>query len=206
MAKKSGIDLKNNLFGLIKFVIFLFLIPVVAAVTIAFNKDISELKTVYHHSFEWGVFTYVLLHLFLSDLIWLYKFGQGMVSELFKFWEPLAKVAPYVFPIYTVLTMGAYYVVVRTMHIGPNNGWWFFVIGFTLAMHMIMTAKEMYEADTSSFKPHYLFEMSLVYILVILLMVQLLNVTAWRFSVVAFSQTVFDLTRNFYFLIYFKLF
>jgi hypothetical protein len=208
MAKKSSkaVDIRGGAFGLIKFIIFVFLIPVVAAVTIAFRKDISELKSIYHHSFEWGVFTYVVLCLFLSDLVWLYKFGQSIVSELFKFWDPFAKVAPYILPIYTMLAMGAYYLVVRIGNVGPNNGWWFFVIGFTFAMHVIMSARELYEADGNTFKPNYLFEISLVYILVIMLMVQLLNVTAWKFSVVAFAQTVIDLTRNFYQLIYFKIF
>jgi hypothetical protein len=208
-SKSSGglkLDFKGGFFGLIKFVCFVFLIPVLAAVTIAFRKDVSELKTIYHHSFEWGIFTYVLLHLFLSDLVWFYKFGQGMAAELFKFWNPLATVAPYILPIYTTIIMGAYYLVVRVMDVGPNNGWWFFAIGFTLAMHLIMTARELYEGDTSTYKPNYLFEMSLVYILVILLMVQLLNFTAWKFSVIGFTQTVCDLTWNFYQLIYLKFF
>jgi hypothetical protein len=207
MAKKSSsIDFKGGFFGLIKFVIFILIIPVLFAVTIAFHKDVSELKTIYYHSFEWGIFTYVVLNFFLSDLVWLYKFGQSIVAELLKFWEPFAKVGPYIFPIYTMLIMGAYYLVVRIMNVGPNNGWWFFAIGFTLAMHLIMSARELYEADVSSFKPNYLFEMSLVYILVIMLMVQLLNVTAWKFSVIAFAQTVIDLAHDFYKNIYFRIF
>jgi hypothetical protein len=206
MAKKSNVDLQGGFWGLIKFVIFILIIPVLAAVTIAFRKDISELKSIYHHSFEWGVFTYVVLNFFVSDLVLLYKFGQSTVIEIFKFWDPFAKVAPYIIPIYTLLIMGAYYIVVRIMNVGPNNGWWFFAIGFTLAMHIIMSARELYEADTSSFKPNYLFEMSLVYILVIMLTVLLLNVTAWKFSVIAFAQTVIDLSYDFYQNIYFRVF
>jgi hypothetical protein len=206
MAKKSSVNVAAGFFGFIKFVFFVFLIPVLIAVTVAFRKDVSELKTIYHHSFEWGICAYVILFCFLSDLVWLYKFGQSIVVEVFKFWEPFAKVAPYIFPIYTLLTMGAYYVVVRLLNVGPNNGWWFFAIGFTFAMHLIMTARELYEGDTSSYKPNYLFEMTLVYILVILLMVELLNITAWKFSVIAFAETVIDLARDFYQNIYFRIF
>jgi len=207
MAKKtSSINVAGSFFGFIKFLFFILLVPVLFAVTIAFRKDVSELKSIYYHSFEWGVLTYVIVHFFLSDLIWLYKFGQSIVAELFKFWDPIAKVAPYIVPIYTLLTMGVYFLVVRVMNVGPNNGWWFFAIGFTFAMHIVMSARELYEADTSSFKPNYLFEMSLVYILVILLMVQLLNITAWKFSLITFAQTVADLTVGFYQNIYFRIF
>jgi hypothetical protein len=210
MAKKQkskpSVDFSGGIFGLIKFVIFVLLIPVLGAVTIAFRKDVSELKTIYHYSFEWGIFTYVVVNLFLNDLMGVYKFGQGMVSEVFKFWDPFAKVAPYIMPIFTLITMGAYYVVVRILNIGPNNGWWFFAIGFTLALHLVMSARELYEADGSSYKPNYLFEMSLVYIVVILLMVELLNATAWKFSVIAFAQTVVDLAYDFYKNIYFRIF
>ena len=206
MAKKSQAKFTNGISELIKFVFFVLVIPLIAAVTISFQKELSELKTVYHHSFEWGIVTYSILYFFLCDLVWLYKFGQSVSGEILRIWEPLAKVMPYIFPIYTVLTVGAYYIVVRVLGMGPNQGWWFFVMGFTFAMHLIMTARELYEEDTSLFKPNYLFEMTLVYVLDVFLMVQLLNATAWKFSLVAFAQTVIDLTRDFYTIIYLRIF
>ena len=206
MAKKSQSSFRNGIAEFVKFIFFVLMIPLIAAVTISFQKELSELKSVYHHSFEWGVFSYAVLYFFLCDLVWIYKFGQSVSAEILRFWDPLAKVMPYIFPIYTVLTVGAYYIVVRILGMGPNQGWWFFVMGFTFAMHLIMTARELYEEDISLYKPNYLFEMTLVYILDVFLMVQLLNATAWKFSLVAFAQTVADLTRDFYTIIYLKFF
>ncbi len=206
MAKKIKSNFGSGIWEFMKFIFFILMIPLIAAVTISFQKELSELKSVYHYSFEWGVFAYAVLYFFLCDLVWLYKFGQSISAEILRFWDPLAKVMPYVFPIYTVLTVGAYYIVVRILGMGPNQGWWFFVMGFTFAMHLIMTARELYEEDTSLYKPNYLFEMTLVYVLDVFLMVQLLNATAWKFSLVAFAQTVLDLTRDFYTIIYLKFF
>ena len=199
---------KNNnfIFEFIKFVLFLLAIPVIAAVTISFQKEILELKISQHYAFNRGLFTYALLNFFLTDLTLIYKFGQSISAELFRFWEALAKVAGYIFPIFTVVTVLGYYIVVRVLHIGVDQAWWFFAIGFTFAMHLIMTARELYETDTSLFKPNYLFEMTLVYILDIFLMVELLNATAWKFSLVGFAQTVLDLTIDFYHTAYFKFF
>lgn len=206
MAPKPRPNARNSIAEFVKFFFFVLMIPLIAAVTISFQKELSELKSIYHHSFEWGVFSYAVLYFFLCDLVGLYKFGQSVSGELLRFWDPLSKVMPYIFPIYTVLTVGAYYMVVRVLGMGPNQGWWFFVMGFTFAMHLIMTARELYEEDSTLFKPNYLFEMTLVYVLDIFLMVQLLNATAWKFSLVAFAQTVFDLTHDFYLIIYLKFF
>ena len=206
MAKKTSIDYKNGFFALFKFAFFIALIPFIAALTISFQKEISELKYVYHQSFYYGIWVYVLLNFFVTDMNWLYKFGQAVAYEFFRFWDPLSKVTPYVFPVFTFVFVGIYYVGVRILGQYPNSSVWFFMIGLTFAMHMIMTARELYEADQASFKPNYLFEMSLVYIVNILMMVQLLNTTAWKFSLFAFVQTALDLTQNFYRLIYFRIF
>ena len=63
MAKKTSIDYKNGFFALIKFAFFIALIPFIAALTISFQKEISELKYVYHQSFYYGIWVYVLLKL-----------------------------------------------------------------------------------------------------------------------------------------------
>jgi hypothetical protein len=206
MAQKTGMDYKGGVFALIKFVVFVVLIPFIAAVTISFQREISELKYIYHHSFYYGIWVYVLLNLFVTDLNWLYKFGQAISSEIFRFWDPLSRVTPYVIPIFTLFFVGVYYLFVRVLGQLPNSGLWFFVIGLTFAMHIIMTARELYEADQATFKPNYLFEMTLVYIVNILFMVQLLNTTAWKFSLFAFGQTALDLTENFYRLLYTRFF
>lgn len=206
MAQNTGADHKGGFVALIKFIVFIALIPLIAAVTISFQREISELKYVYHHSFYSGILVYVLLNLFLTDLNWLYKFGQGITHELFRFWDPLSKVMPYIFPIFTLIFVAMYYVCVRVLGQFPNSWIWFFLIGLTFAMHIVMSARELYEADMVAFKPNYLFEMTLVYIVDILIMVQLLNTTAWRFSLFAFGQTALDLTCNFYRLIYVRLF
>lgn len=206
MAQQAGVDFRGGLFSLIKFVLFLVSIPFIAAVTISFQREIFELKSVYHHSFYWGVLAYVLLNLFLTDLNWLYKFGQAITYEFFRFWDPLAKVLPYVIPIYTLLFLGAYYLSTQMLGQFINSPFWFFMIGLTFAMHIVMAARELYEADRAVFKPNYLFEMMLVYIVNILIMVQLFNVTALRFSLFAFVQTVMDLTQNFYRLLYLRFF
>ena len=45
MAKNASIDYKGGMFALIKFAVFIVLIPFIAAVTISFQKELSELKT-----------------------------------------------------------------------------------------------------------------------------------------------------------------
>lgn len=206
MPKKTSIDYKGGMFALIKFAVFIVLIPFIAAVTISFQKEISELKYVYHHSFYQGIGVYVLLNLFVTDLNWLYKFGQGVAMEFFRFWDPLSKVTPYLLPVFTFIFIGLYYLCVRVLGYYPNSGIWFFMIGLTFAMHLIMTARELYEADDALFKPNYLFEMSLVYIVNLFMMAQLLNSAAWRFSLFAFAQTALDLTQNFYRVLYMRFF
>lgn len=198
MTQKTTIDFKGGIFALIKFAVFIVLVPFLAAVTISFQREISELKYVYHQSFYLGVWAYVLLNFFLTDLNWLYKFGQAVANEFFRFWDPLAKVTPYVIPIFTLVVVGVYYLCVRVLGYFTNSSVWFFMVGLTFAMHVIMSARELYEADEAAFKPNYLFEMSLVYVVNILIMVQLLNSTAWKFSLFSFVQTAIDLTVNFY--------
>lgn len=181
MTEKSFLRISSGAAGLIKFVVLLLLIPTLAALAIAFQKEIWNLKHVYQHALNAGVLYYVISNFFVYDFQGFYKFGQGMTSEIFRFWSLLSRVVGYVIPIYTIIVIALYYLVDRIFKIGTNDEMWFFLIGFTMAMHVVMTARELYEDDENTFKMNYLFAMALIFIAEVFLLVQCFNVLMLRY-------------------------
>ncbi|MCX5679220.1 MAG: hypothetical protein NTZ95_00865 [Candidatus Omnitrophica bacterium] len=172
---------------IIKFVIGILAIPVAIGTTQAFYNNIlliSELASSLN-LFIWGIVAYVVLHLLFYKPTFLYVLGHeavhagtswimgGKVKE-FKVSKEggavttdktnvLVELSPYFVPIYAIVIAVIYFVVAASYNI--NGATFVFLIGFTLAFHIISTIEVMKIRQPDIVKSGYIFSIIFVYVL-----------------------------------------
>jgi hypothetical protein len=198
--------LVHKIVGVIKFLLFLLLIPLISGMTAAFLQAIAGLSLAQSRAVSLGLFVYLIMHFFLWELEGVYQYGKRLVGDIFRFFDPLVAVAPLVLPIYTLLLIIIFYFVQFFYKNQDVSTCFLFFISFTFTMHMIFTARDLRSQDDSPIKPNYLFSMAFVYFVNLALIALLLHVTFDHFSFVTFFQKTSHISGEMYRAAYHQLF
>ncbi|NLE64823.1 MAG: hypothetical protein GX606_02770 [Elusimicrobia bacterium] len=182
----SGV--KGAFYLLLKVLIAALVAPLIYASTVAFGREVATLSGSVRLALAQGVLIYVFLKFFVYDFAHVYKFGQGLVTGLFQFLKPLVNVAPYLVPVYTMIALIVFAVLNATGKMGEWHGIFYALIAGTFAMHLILTAQDLYTKDTTPGKPTYFFGMGLVYIFDVFVLALIMNVTLPGFDFVRFFK------------------
>ncbi|MDP2913069.1 MAG: hypothetical protein Q8N91_03575 [Candidatus Omnitrophota bacterium] len=172
---------------ILKFLAGVLSVPIAFAVTMAFYNNILMIKELSGSLdlFLWGIASYVVLHLLFYKPTYLYCLGHEAVHagmawvfggkiKSFKVSEEGGSVAtdksnivielsPYFIPIYAIVISVIYFVVSSSYNI--NSSLFVFLIGFTLALHMVSTIEVMKIRQPDIMKSGYFFSITMVYIL-----------------------------------------
>ncbi len=172
----------NAVAGFIKFILFVLLLPVLAATVLGFNNELSKMPQDFYATFLKGIFIYLLIHLFVVEPEPVYEYGHKIMQSIFKFVEPLVEVAPFFLPIYSLLLLVLFYFT----NLFVKNDFlpyvFVFLISFTLTMHMVFTARRLREEDNNAAKASYLFFMSLIVIVNVFILAMMFNLIFQDFS------------------------
>lgn len=174
----------------IKLAIGVLVIPIAFGISIAFYNNVITIKELAGSLkyLLWGVTGYVVLHLLFYRPTYLYVLGHEAVHagiswifggkiKSFKVSEKGGSVAtdktntvvelgPYFVPIYAIIISAIYFVVASSYNI--NGSIFIFLIGFTLAFHVISTVEVMKIRQPDIMKSGYLFSIVMAYVLNIL--------------------------------------
>ncbi|MBF0484898.1 MAG: hypothetical protein HQL16_00120 [Candidatus Omnitrophica bacterium] len=198
--------MKDTLFLILKFVFALIILPVVVALTFAFQNELATFEPALRHTLWQGMVTYVLLRFFVYDFSAVYAFGQGIVTSVFQFLKPLVNAAPYVLPIYTILVLLVYAVISVMGKLSGYESVFIFLFAFTFTMHIVLTAQDLYKKDSIAGKPNYFFSMILVYIFDVFFMALLMSLILKGFSFTHFFQGLTGTSADIYRMIFKQLF
>lgn len=204
----------------IKFLAGLLAIPLMIAVTNAFYVNIisvAELSGILKY-FLWGVGSYIGLHLLFYKPTYVYVLGHEAVHAVtswvmggkissFKVSKEggsvsttktnaVVELSPYFIPIYAIVIMAIYFVVSYSYAI--SGGTFVFLIGFTMALHVIMTIEVMKTRQPDMIKSGYLFSIVFVYVLNIIILALLFSLLFHTFSAKKFFIDSFEYSRGVY--------
>ncbi len=166
----------------------------------------TQLPSDLRQCFILGILVYLLVHVFIYEPQPIYQYGQNMVTAIFQFFSPLVKVAPLVLPIFSIFFIIALYVgtlVFKSAQLGQGL---IFLVGFTLTMHMVMTAKILRNKDSNTIKPNYFFSMSLIYSFNIFILALLFDLALKDFSFYHFFTSATQATGAIYGAVFHQLF
>ncbi len=172
---------------LIKFVIGVLIIPLAVAVSVAFYRNVMLIKELANsmNCFLWGIASYATLHLLFYKPTYIYVLGHEAVHagmawvfggkiKSFKASKDGGSVAtdksntaielgPYFIPIYTAIIAFIYFVIAASYNIDGRI--FVFLIGFTLAFHIISTVEVMKVRQPDIMKSGQFFSVVFVYLL-----------------------------------------
>ncbi|MFA5500293.1 MAG: hypothetical protein WC404_04350, partial [Candidatus Omnitrophota bacterium] len=171
----------------VKFMIGVLALPVAYAVTKAFYDNFTVIQDVAANMryFGWGMAGYAVLHLLFYKPAYMYVLGHEAVHagmawifggkiKSFKVSEEggsvgtdktnfVIELAPYFIPIYTTIIAVIYFIVSQSYKI--NGAVFLFLIGFTLAFHLVSTVEIMKIKQPDIIKSGYVFSIVMVYII-----------------------------------------
>ncbi|GEM_PF-881597 len=186
------------LISMLQFILAVLLIPVLYTSIQNFVQYFSAYPEVYKEFFLWGVVALVFMHLFICKPLAVYQFGENVISGLFKFASPLDRFFSFIFPFYLISVFLVMYVIMVLFKTSRFDPYFMFFAGFAFAMQMIFVAQEIQEEESSTLKPTYLFSMSLISILNILLLVLLFDLILKKFTFPQFSLAIYNDARGIY--------
>ena len=180
--------------------------PIVYAVSICFAQEFVKLEPLVTHSFAWGAAGFLIVYLFIWEPVVLYKKGQRILEIIFRFFAPLVKVAPFVLPIYTILIFLLYFILVSFTDIQKFLAAFLFGVGFSLALHLVFSAKTLRSKQGDSLKANYIFGFAWIYILDIFILASFFNCVFENFSFLSFFNGSCQLAKNAYLVVFNQLF
>jgi hypothetical protein len=193
---------KEIIWTILKIFGFLLVLPLIIAFFIAFQTQILSLPVNKEAWMLWGAGSYIALNLFVYDFKNVYDSGKSLVEKM----SPQFKPAGYVVPLLTIFLMAVYGIVWLLGRGVSCQPYFLFAIAFTFAMHLILTAHEIYQSDNSVLKAHYLLTFGAVLIANLFIISLLLAWVIPEYSLVGFIKSLTSHAFHLYTSVYKALF
>jgi hypothetical protein len=194
--------MKDIFIVILKIFGFLLILPLILAFFIAFQTQVLLLPVNKEAWILWGAGTYIAIYLFIYDFKQVYDFGKSLVEKAITFFKP----AGHVFPVFTFFLIIVYVIALIIGRGSALQPYFLFAIAFTIAMHLVLTAREIYQADNSVFKAHYLITFGAILIANLFIVSLLLAWAIPEYSFVGFIKSLASRTFHLYSSVYKALF
>ena len=181
----------RGFFGILKLIAFVLILPVIIAVIIGFHRELHAVAGD-GRLFWWGVIAYTIFHLFIFTPQDIYRFWQGVFMEICSFAGNAANMIVQAVPIITTVLLLIYFLAVVIFDQRWAQETMIFLTGFTLALHVILSAQELYESDETHLKGHYLLNLGVIFIVNMLILAGLLDLAFKKFSFMSFWDAAFQ--------------
>lgn len=155
--------MKYILVIVLKSILFLILMPAAIALTQGFITQMSAVPEILSSYFIWGIFSFLIIHLFFVRMSNIYKYGKSLVAQLFQFSPPISQWAQHLVSIYTIVILVVLYLMELILRNGEYGRYFVFFAGFSLTLHFVFASQELREQDTNVVKPNYFFSMLLMF-------------------------------------------
>ena len=170
----------RKLFGITKFILGVCTLPFVYSVSVGFLTEFQTVKSPLHTYFWAGVISMVIVYLFVWEPVVVYTKGQKLLEFVFNYLKPLVRVAPYLLPIYTIVVV-VFYLILAAFG-NTDTRLFMFLLGLTMALHLIFSAKTMRGKKEDFLKGNYIFGFSLIYIINLGLLAFCMSIAFNQFS------------------------
>lgn len=203
-GKISGFS--GKAFGIIKFILGICLLPLVYSSSVSFVNEFALIEKSLQSCFWSGVISLLVVYLFILEPAIIYAKGQKLLELFFSFFKPLVKVAPYLLPIYTILLFILYWSFSLISQNPAVIKTFIFLFGFSIAFHLVFSAKTMRSKQGDFLKSNYIFGFSFIYIVNLMLLALCLNLIFKEFSFVNFFNCSFQIAKNIFYAVFKQLF
>jgi hypothetical protein len=199
-------ELYSKLFGVIKFILGVCLLPLVYSSSVAFLGQFGLIEKNLQDCLWSGVITFLIIYLFIWEPAPIYTKGHQILELVFNFFKPLVKVAPFLLPIYTIVLLVFYSLLALFIKDVWLIQYAMFLCGFTIILHLVFSSKSIRTKKGDFLKGSYIFGFSFIYILNISILAFGLNCIFKGFSFVGFCNDAYFEAGNIFYAIFKQLF
>lgn len=206
------------------------LLPVAISATLSLYEALSNIRYFSKNQayFLAGVITYVVVQVLFYKPITLYVFGHelqhalatwlcGGKVKVFSVSKKGGKVAatksntfialaPYLVPIYTALVLLVYFVLSWFFDVSRYTGHFIFLVGATLAFHIVLTLEVLRKGQSDVVKSGFIFSLVVIYIANIIAAVFILSLVFEDISMLRFFESSYESAKAIYLAIFNQLF
>jgi len=190
--------MKERVLSILKFILAVLLLPVVISITVSFLDSLRSMDSAVCAAFGWGVVVYLILHILLYEPSGVYDAGQKISEKTMTFFSPLAKVAGFCVPIFTILSFAAYYAVSLVWKRYELFPYFAFLASFTLTMHLVFTANSLKRKQPGDLKENYFFSIFIIYIINMLIVAGAFALLSREFSFLSFIKRCSEVAAAIY--------
>lgn len=184
--------------SLMKLVFAVLLIPIVFSSIVCFKNNFGNYPSNFDEFFLWGASGFLLVFLFLYQFWGVFEFGQGIISGLFKFAVPVDQVLVKLLSFYLIFVLVLFFFVHSILGVNTQDHSFMFFSGFCFAMHILLVAQQMQDAEKTPIKPTYLFWMSIVVLFNICLIILSFDFILEQSSFVDTFKAVVKMSKGIY--------
>jgi hypothetical protein len=188
----------NILLNLIKFVLAVVFAPILYACLFVFRSQLHVYPQTFEEFFLWGAGAFVLSFLFIFRFENVYAAGQNIFAKVFQFAAPANQFIGLVIPFYTTSIIFLFVIVTSFLKSHQADHYFLFFMGFTAAMHLLLTAQKLHSEETTPFKPSYFFTMTVVAALNLLILVLLLDLSVGKLTFPSYISDVIKMSGKIY--------
>lgn len=203
-SKIPGVSAK--VFSIIKLVLGICLLPFVYSGTVSFLREFGLVERAAQGYFWSGVISFSIVYFFVFEPVIIYQKGHRLLEIIFSFFAPLVRVAPYVVPVYTLVIFVLYLLVSLITKSKGLFPLFLFLSGFSLALHLVFSAKSVRSKQGDFLKANYIFGFSFVYIINLMIISLCLNLIFKEFSFINFFNNSFQSANNIFYVVFRQLF
>lgn len=160
---------RGTLFSLFKFILSIFLLPLIIGLTISFSHELINQHRYIIYNFVFAIVAYLILHIFIYEPVSFYNLGRKIIDGIFGFFAPLKTFLHNCLPFYSTLLFILYFILKPTLGYENIIGYAVFLISFTAVMHLVLTAAYLKEEPSGILKGNYFFSLSSVYLFEIII-------------------------------------
>ena len=198
--------MKEGLLSIVKFFCFLLIIPLIAACALSFESYLLVLPAIKLHCLYWGAGIFVAFFLFLYHFQEVYQGGQGVVVKLIGLLGPAAAPVSLVLPVYGIVLI-CLYLILNVLGLAARyEGYLLLIISFSLVMHLVLVARQLYDEDGGPLKANYLLSFGVAFMANLCIFVLLLKLVIPECTVAAFFKSFLAHATSYYQYIYKLLF
>lgn len=199
-------NLSNWFFGFTKFILGVCFLPFVCSSTLAFINELNRLDRLYQDYFWLGVISLIIVHLLIWEPAIIYNRGHKILELVFSYFKPLVKVAPYLLPIYAIVLFLLYLLLSYFIKSADLLYYSIFLLGFSVAMHLVFSAKTLRSKKSDFLKGNYIFGFAFVYIINLAILSFFFNLMFDKFSFVNFSNHTAQIAKGIFNFLFRQLF
>ncbi|MBU0548777.1 MAG: hypothetical protein KJ838_00415 [Candidatus Omnitrophica bacterium] len=190
----------------LKTIIIVFLLPWVYSFSLAFVNESQAVQRALFNSFVCGIISFLVIYLFIYSPSKVYQKGQKMTEATFRFISPLVKVAPFVMPIYSIIIFLLYALIFRFVHSQMIFKIFMFLIGFSIILHLVFSAKVLHSRKDDFLMINYLFSFIFIYLINVALLSLGFSIIFKAFSLNSFCQSSLEISSSIFSAVFNQLF